>query len=58
MYGLNGNIRLLMTVIDRAITIALVEGMYIHIYSCFAVQISSQIDKFKFDLKINSSGRT
>ena len=33
-------------------------GGYIFIYSCFAGQISFQIDQFEFDLKRNSSGRT
>ena len=30
----------------------------IFIYSCFARQIFFQIEKFEFDLKRNSSGRT
>ena len=34
------------------------RGVYIFIYSCFARQISFQIEKFEFDLKRNSSGRT
>ena len=33
-------------------------GGCILIYSCFARQISFQIDQFEFDLKRNSSGRT
>ena len=33
-------------------------GGCIFIYSCFARQISFQIDEFEFDLKRNSSGRT
>ena len=33
-------------------------GECMFIYSCFARQISLQIDQFEFDLKTNSSGRT
>ena len=33
-------------------------GVCIFIYSCFAQQISSQIEELEFDLKIYSSGRT
>ena len=41
----------------RAVFTTLIDGR-IFIYSCFAQQISFQIDEFEFDLKRNSSGRT
>ena len=46
---------------NRAVAEILIgEWVYIHIfvYSCFAGQISFQMDQFEFDLKRNSSGRT
>ena len=43
----------------RAVARTLIGGGgCIFIYSCFARQISFQIDQFEFDLKRNSSGRT
>ena len=46
----------------RALTRALIWGgecdIQIFIYSCYAQQISFQIEKFEFDLKRNSPGRT
>ena len=43
---------------SRAVARMLIGGGCIFIYSCFARQISFQIDQFEFDLKRNSSGRT
>ena len=45
--------------VARAVARTLIGGGgCIFIYSCFARQISFQIDQFEFDLKRNSSGRT
>ena len=40
-----------------AVTRTLIGG-FTFVYSCFAQQISFQIDQFEFDLKRNSSGRS